>query len=364
MLHTKQTNNNNPSSSASGSSSNSMDSSSYFAINRHTGWIYIVKPLDYESQDLHELVIIARDQGVQPLETSAFVSIRVTDINDNQPTVNMLYLTSNSKPEISENARIGDLVARISVNDADLHATSHSSSFMKKSSSSKRYSSYNGLSVSLFGAPNGEFGLKTADQIVYLIVVTGKLDREQRSKYQLTVIVSDKGYPPQNTSTTFELEVLDVNDNPPYFDQQIYHQTLMETADIGSNVFQMKANDLDSDSILTYGFLISKNNTNNNNDNNDDDDEMIYFQKFNQQNQTHQITMKTKWFQIDYRSGLITTRSLIDCEIDPEPILTIIVSDSLTTTTNKDPNSIELGFQTTTKLIISINDVSFWFLNF
>ncbi|OTF83098.1 Cadherin domain containing protein, partial [Euroglyphus maynei] len=235
MLHMKQANN--PSSSSSSSAAmkggNMMDSSSYFAINRHTGWIYVIKPLDYESQDLHELVIIARDQGVQPLETSAFVSIRVTDINDNQPTVNILYLTSNSKPEISEAAKIGDLVARVSVNDADIHATSHSSSFMKKSSS-KRYSPYNGLSVSLFGASNGEFGLKTADQIVYLIVVTGKLDRERQSKYQLTVMVSDKGYPPQNTSTTFEIEVTDVNDNAPYFDQHVYHTTLFESADIGS----------------------------------------------------------------------------------------------------------------------------------
>ena len=117
-------------------------------------------------------------------------------------------------------------------------------------------------------------------------------------------------------------------------------------------------------------------NNDNDNNNDDDDDEMIYFRAFNDKNTTHQMTMKTKWFQIDYRSGLITTHSLIDCEMDPEPELIIIVCDSLNidstkqqqqqqrTTINENNPDHQIGFTATTILIISINDVSFVRLSF
>lgn len=368
----------------------STPSSAHFAINPRTGWISIIKPLDHESQDLHELVVIAKDQGVQPLQTSAFVSIRVSDINDNQPIVSVIFLTKNSKPMLREDATVGELVARISINDADALASdsslsSSSSSMKAKKSSSKRFSSYHSFSVSLFGASDGEFGLKTTDQIVYLIVVTAPLDREKISKYHLTVMVSDDGHPPQNTTVSFDLDVIDVNDNPPRFDQTVYHVTLPETIEIGSKVFQMNANDLDSDSILTYAFLVPSNETSIIND-----DEIIYFDSFNRQNQTHKLTTKTNWFSIDRRSGLITTRSRIDCETESEPKIQVMVCDSLQSIgsfdhhsqrATKNSKTIEsstsfsrssqnesqinqIGFTAVATLIISISDVSLEIFNF
>jgi len=215
--------------------------STYFGINKNTGWIFVAKPLDFESKEIHELVVIARDSGAQPLETSAYVSIRVTDVNDNQPTISLLFLTENAKPEIPENAKIGDLVARISVNDAD-------SSDLPVGSESNG-EAISGLTVTLSGN-EGSFGLTTQDTIIYLIVVTGPLDREKRSKYTLNVIVTDQGSPPLNTTSSFELEITDINDNPPYFETDTYHVTLPEAADIGSSVFRIKAIDPDSDSQI------------------------------------------------------------------------------------------------------------------
>ncbi|CAG2121462.1 unnamed protein product, partial [Medioppia subpectinata] len=154
--------------------------SPYFEINRHNGWIFVAKALDFESKEIHELVVIARDSGAQPLETSALVSIRVTDVNDNQPTFSLLFLTENARQEIPENAKIGDLVARVSVNDAD------SSDF---SINAKNKEDHNRLSVSLTGNDDS-FGLTTQDNVIYLIVVTGPLDRDIKSQYNLTVMVS------------------------------------------------------------------------------------------------------------------------------------------------------------------------------
>lgn len=296
---------------SAGSTANSLP---YFSINKHTGWIFVARPLDFESKEIHELVVIAKDSGAQPLETSAFVSIRVTDINDNQPTISLLFLTENAKREIPENARIGDLVARISVNDAD----SSESSLPSEANSGNSHA----LSVSLSGS-DGNFGLTTQDSIIYLIVVTGPLDRETKSKYTITVIVTDQGTPPLNTTHTFDLEITDINDNPPYFESETYHVTLPEGADIGSSVFQMKAIDPDNDSILTYSFLDKNENSNN-----------------------------AVWFTIDSRSGLITTQSQVDCETDPTPKLIIVASDQ------NSPNTLsKSGFSASATLVVSISDV-------
>lgn len=339
MLHSKQ---------QSGPGSTGL---SNFAINRQTGWIYVSKPLDFESHELHELVVIARDMGTQPLETSALVSIRVTDVNDNQPTVNLLFLTANSKPEIFEDAKIGDLIARISVNDADKADTFYKQNNAR--TATKRHST--GLNVRLFGAPDGEFVLRSTDQTVYLLVVNSSLDREKRSKYQLSVVVNDHSLVPLNTTTTFELDILDVNDNAPYFEQNTFYATLPEATDIGSSVFQMNAVDLDSDSLLTYAFMVSS--TDYSDDDDVTNDDQLYFGSINKQNQSYRLTTKTAWFNIDRRSGLIVTRTQVDCETDSEPMLTVIATDSSVHNVMQQ-QSISQGYTATATLIVSISDVS------
>lgn len=329
--------------------------SAYFAVDRSTGWITVTKALDFEAHELHELVVIARDQGAQPLETSALVSIRTTDVNDNQPTISLLFLTETSKAEVAEDAREGDLIARVSVSDADAsdlfsgnqqlqqHQQQHRHRSSHSFSSKSRQSSANRLSVSLLGAGN-EFGLRTQDHIVYLIVVTGRLDRERKAKYSLTVLVTGGSgtisSPSLNTSTTFELEVLDVNDNAPKFDAPTYTATLPEAADIGSSVFQMTATDADSDAFLTYAFLVPRQNsvdsdtvTSDSESSADDESSStsstFFLSYFNRHNRTHRLVSHTNWFAIDRRTGLIVTRTQVDCEADSEPHLTVLVTDSV-----------------------------------
>lgn len=362
--------------------------STYFAIDRTSGWITVTKALDFEAHELHELVVIGRDQGAQPLETSALVSIRTTDINDNQPSISLLFLTETSKAEVKEDAKEGDLIARVSVSDADASDAFNQQRLRSSSSSSSKRQSSNGnrLSVSLVGA-GSEFGLRTQDQIVYLIVVTGKLDRERRAKYSLTVLVtgsSSSSSPPLNTSTTFELEILDVNDNAPKFSALTYTATLPEAADIGSSVFQMSATDADSDAYLTYAFLVPRRPAPNNDDDSDsdissDDDSALvnranekentfFMSYFNRHNSTHRLVSHTNWFAIDRRSGLIVTRTQVDCEADSEPHLTVLVTDSVPTLEDRQlskssASSSSLrrpynGFTATATLIVAISDVS------
>ncbi|XP_067127599.1 LOW QUALITY PROTEIN: protein dachsous-like [Centruroides vittatus] len=256
------------------------DRENKFAIDPVRGVISINKPLDFESRDVHELVVVARDNGAQPLETTAFVSVRVTDVNDNQPTINLIFLSDDASPKISEDARPGEFVARISVNDPD---------------SKEEYANVN---VTLQGG-DGHFGLTTQDNIIYLVIVSHPLDREVKPNYTMVVTATDQGNPPLNTSRTFELSVTDTNDNAPEFDQTVYYANVLEVADPGTSVFQLSALDRDegNNSVITYSIKDTP--------------------------ETH-----SQWFQIDSRTGLITTRTHIDCETDPIPQITVVAKDA------------------------------------
>ncbi|XP_055588867.1 protein dachsous-like [Uranotaenia lowii] len=256
------------------------DKDQMFRIDANTGLISVNKPLDFETKELHELVVVAKDRGLQPLETTAFVSIRVTDVNDNQPIINVIFLSDDATPKISESAQPGEFVARISVNDPD---------------SKTEYSNVN---VTLSGG-DGHFGLTTRDNIIYLVIVSLPLDREIKPNYTLSVVATDTGNPPLHASKTIFLTVTDINDNAPEFEKEIYHANVMEVADPGTSVIQVTAIDKDegNNSAIAYSLLDTPD--------------------------TH-----SQWFQIDSNSGLITTRAHIDCETDPVPQLVVVAKDN------------------------------------
>lgn len=256
------------------------DKDQMFRIDSNTGLISVNKLLDFETKELHELVVVAKDHGLQPLETTAFVSIRVTDVNDNQPTINVIFLSDDATPKISESALPGEFVARISVNDPD---------------SKTEYSNVN---VTLSGG-EGHFGLTTRDNIIYLVIVSLPLDREIQPNYTLSVVATDTGNPPLHASKTIYLRVTDINDNAPEFEKEVYLANVMEVADPGTSVIQVVAIDRDegNNSAIYYSLLDTPD--------------------------TH-----SQWFQIDTNSGLITTRAHIDCETEPVPQLTILAKDN------------------------------------
>lgn len=275
------------------------DKEQIFRIDSATGVIEVNKPLDFETRELHELVVVARDNGLQPLTTTAFISIRVTDVNDNQPTIQVIFLSDDATPKISESAQPGEFVARISVNDPDSKAE------------------YSNVNVTLTGG-DGHFGLTTRDNIIYLVIVSLPLDREVQPIYKLDVIASDTGKPPLHATKTIYLQVTDINDNAPEFEQSVYNANVMEISEPGTSVLKVVATDRDegNNSMIQY-FLAET-------------------------PETH-----SQWFQIDQATGLISTRTQIDCETEPVPQLTVIARDN-----GQPPMS------STAKVLVTIHDVN------
>ncbi|XP_005472325.1 protocadherin-16 [Oreochromis niloticus] len=255
------------------------DPEHYFVIDVKSGVITLNKPLDYELKRVHELVVQARDNASHPEVTNAFVTIHVRDYNDNQPTMTIIFLSEDGSPRISEGAQPGQYVARISVTDPD-------------------YGEYANVNVSLEGG-DGKFALTTKDSIIYLIYVDQVLDREERDSYDLRVMATDSGTPPLRAESSFTIQVTDVNDNPPLFDQQAYRQTIPEVVYPGSFVLQVTARDKDQgpNGDVRYSLLKGKN--------------------------SH-----SDWFSIDPVTGIITTATALDFESEPAPSVTVVAMDS------------------------------------
>ncbi|XP_061755306.1 protocadherin-16-like [Nerophis ophidion] len=255
------------------------DPDRYFVMDLKSGVITLNRPLDYELKRVHELVVQARDNASQPEVTNAFVTIHVRDYNDNQPTMTIIFLSEDGSPRISEGAQPGQYVARISVTDPD-------------------YGEYANVNVSLEGG-DGKFALTTKDSIIYLIYVDQVLDREERDSYDLRVMATDSGTPPLRAESSFTIQVTDVNDNPPLFDQQAYKQTIPEVVYPGSFVLQVTARDKDQgpNGEIRYSLLKGKNSHSN-------------------------------WFSIDPVTGIITTATALDFESEPAPSVTVVAMDS------------------------------------
>ncbi|KAG9346996.1 hypothetical protein JZ751_005923, partial [Albula glossodonta] len=62
----------------------------------------------------------------------------------------------------------------------------------------------------------------TIDAVKGEVKVARQLDREKISGYTLTVLASDNGNPPKSSSATINIDVSDVNDNPPVFSRANY----------------------------------------------------------------------------------------------------------------------------------------------
>lgn len=214
------------------------DPNEVFSINRTSGVVYVNKPLDYEAQAFHELIVSATDNGAQPESSSAFVRVKVLNTNDHSPSISVLFLSESGDAEVSEAAGIGDFVARISVSDPDFQEET--------------------VAVTLEG-DEGKFTLKQTDDFLYALYVSADLDREEKDLYELKVRASDLGSPPLSSEVVFLLRVTDANDCHPLFEKQAYTVGVPEDVPQGSSLIQLQAQDADegTNAAIRYSILRS-----------------------------------------------------------------------------------------------------------
>ncbi|XP_028670321.2 protocadherin gamma-A8-like [Erpetoichthys calabaricus] len=197
----------------------SQNAQNIFELNPDTGEIKLIGQTDYENNKMFEMTVQAKDYGGHV--SSSKVIIEVIDVNDNAPIINVMSLTS----QISEDSLPGTVVAMINVQDKD--------------------SDKNGK-VTCFIDSNIPFKLKSSLDNFYSLETDAFLDREKISYYNITIIARDEGEPSLSVTHIITLQINDVNDNPPTFEQPHYKTYIMENNSPGSSIFSVKAKDVDS----------------------------------------------------------------------------------------------------------------------
>ncbi|XP_075622263.1 protocadherin beta-15-like [Balearica regulorum gibbericeps] len=176
-------------------------SPSAFVIDPVSGEIKLTKPLDFEVAENHELSVRATDGG--GLSAICKVLVEVVDVNDNAPE---LAVSSFSSP-LPESASPGTVVALFTVRDRDAGANGKITCALEDQLS---------------------FSLRLAYKNYYELVTVSTLDREETARYILTVTAADAGSPPLTTTQTFTVDISDVNDNAPVFNQTSYTMYVRE----------------------------------------------------------------------------------------------------------------------------------------
>ncbi|XP_036391985.1 protocadherin Fat 3a [Megalops cyprinoides] len=192
-----------------------------FQIDLVTGAITVSKALDFETCKDYFLTVEARDGGTPPLSAVTTVNINLTDVNDNAPMFSRDVYTAI----ISEDATIGESVVKLMAEDLD--------------------SQVNGqiLYSIVSGDRENQFFI---DPITGLMKVNKELDRETVSGYSLAVRALDSGSPAMSSTVMVNIDISDINDNPPSFTPSNYTTVIQENKPVGTSILQLSVTDKDS----------------------------------------------------------------------------------------------------------------------
>ncbi|KAM6977742.1 cadherin EGF LAG seven-pass G-type receptor 3 [Aplochiton taeniatus] len=132
-----------------------------------------------------------------------------------------------------------------------------------------------------------------------LITTSQVLDREHMDLHYFRVTALDHGSPRLSGTTMVAITVADRNDHSPIFEQAEYRETIRENVEEGYPILQLRATDLDapSNANIRYRFI------------------------------GETVATARAAFEIDPRSGLITTRGAVDRETNERYTLQVEASD-------------------------------------
>ncbi|KAM9357331.1 protocadherin alpha-8-like [Symphorus nematophorus] len=201
-----------------------------FELDKLTGVIRIKGVVDYEENDVYKLDVEASDKGTPPLAGECRVVIKIIDVNDNPPEIEVTSLSNI----VSEDSKPGTVISLLSVTDKD--------------------SGVNGKIISSITS-NVPFELKPSyKENIYSVVTKEFLDREEVSHYEITIKATDCGEPPLSTFTRLIINLSDINDNRPHFEQNPLQFYLSENNVAGASIFSVSATDKDvnDNAAITY----------------------------------------------------------------------------------------------------------------
>ncbi|XP_053285133.1 protocadherin alpha-2 isoform X5 [Pleuronectes platessa] len=202
----------------------------YFSLDVQSGGQHIEsaelvlqKSLDREKQSVIHLTLTAVDGGKPARFGTLKIIVNVIDINDNVP----VFSQSLYKARVIENAPFQTSILTVSATDLDEGINGEITySFIERGQ-------FNPEAVFSINPETGE------------ITVTGKVDYEEHTAYDIRVQARDKGTPSRSVHGKVLVEVTDVNDNTPEIIITSLMSPVKEDAEMGTVVALVTVTDKD-----------------------------------------------------------------------------------------------------------------------
>ncbi len=155
---------------------------SNFAIDRTTGEIRVIAPLDYEKIGIHVFEVTVSDEGTPPLSDTAQVTVNVTDVNEEPMMDNDVFT-------VHEDVPVGTYIGTMHAVDFD-------------------FGSVLTYSIDPADIINSPFSIHSA---LGHVTVNGVLDADTHPTYSLHVKATDNGIPVKSRTVTLTVNVINVN---------------------------------------------------------------------------------------------------------------------------------------------------------
>ncbi|KAM7374399.1 hypothetical protein PAMP_007056 [Pampus punctatissimus] len=192
-----------------------------FTIDRNLGSISVADDLDFEVCKDYYLTIEAWDSGNPPLSTATMVTIVLMDVNDNAPA----FTQDIYNVLVSEDASVGQTITRVLAEDLDSQVNGRITYSILKGDRSNHF---------------------WIDPVTGLLKVNKRLDRELVSRYSLSVQAFDSGSPAMSSTATINIDISDVNDNPPVFTPPNSTAVIQLNQAAGTTLLKLSVSDRDS----------------------------------------------------------------------------------------------------------------------
>ncbi|XP_041605191.1 cadherin-23 isoform X1 [Vulpes lagopus] len=206
------------------------DQEDAFAVNINTGSVMVKSPLNRELVATYEVTLSVIDNASDLPERSVSVpnaklTVNILDVNDNTPQFKPFGITYYTE-RILEGATPGTTLIAVAAVDPD--------------------KGLNGLiTYTLLDLmPPGYVQLEDAS--AGKVIANRTVDYEEVHWLNFTVRASDNGSPPRAAEIPVYLEIVDVNDNNPIFDQPSYQEAIFEDVPVGTVILTVTATDADS----------------------------------------------------------------------------------------------------------------------
>ena len=192
-----------------------VNGTEYFSIDEKSGWVYVRNSLaNVPMGTTFLLKVQAIDRGVPPQRDQVSLTLVMSGENKHAPT----FAAVSHQVRVPENEPVNTTILTVSATDGD--------------------DGPNGMIRYKISAGNekNEFFVHS---ITGAVTILEPLDYDLVQEYKLNITATDLGFEPKQAVAILTVNVSDINDNPPTFNQSVYEAYLPENSPPDSFVYKV-----------------------------------------------------------------------------------------------------------------------------